>query len=58
VEAGRNKCFITHAGYESGYDKWVGPERLKIKVLWKGDWYPSRVLQREVNDYLISYDGY
>ena len=22
-------------------DEWVGPERLKVKVLWKGDWYPS-----------------
>ena len=58
VEAGRDKCFITYAGYDSSYDEWVGPERLKIKVLWKGDWYPSRVVRREGANYLISYDGY
>ena len=58
VEAGKNRCFITYAGYDNSYDEWVGAERLRIKVLWKGDWYPARVESREGSDYLISYDGY
>lgn len=58
VEAGKNSCFITYAGYDNSYDEWVGAERLRIKVLWKGDWYPARVVSREGSDYLISYDGY
>ncbi|MCY7389654.1 MAG: hypothetical protein LH481_16630 [Burkholderiales bacterium] len=58
LEAGKNTCFVTYAGYDNSYDEWVGPERLRISVLWKGDWYPAKVRSREGREYLISYDGY
>ena len=38
TEASPDKCKITYIGYTKDDDEWVGAERLKIKVLWKGDW--------------------
>ena len=52
------QCKITYAGYGKEYDEWVGPDRLTIKVMWKGAWYPAKVLRQEGGGYMVSYDGY
>lgn len=30
----------------------------KVKVEWKGKWYPAKILKVEDGKYLIHYDGY
>lgn len=57
TEAAPAKCKITYAGFTMNNDEWVGPERLKIKVLWHGKWFPAHVIKKDGENYLIGYEG-
>lgn len=59
-------CFITYEGYDSSWNEWVEPQRFRplfqsgaaVDILWRGQWYPGRVLEVSGNSYKITYDGY
>ena len=61
-----NSCYITYEGYDSSWDEWVEPSRFRavfrvgqsVKILWKGQWYPGRILDVNRSSYLVTYDGY
>ncbi|MCB9948618.1 MAG: hypothetical protein H6842_12490 [Rhodospirillaceae bacterium] len=54
-------CYITYDGYDSSWDEWVTPDRLRrvgslppgglctvgavVQIEWNGSWYPGRVLE-------------
>ena len=60
------QCFITYEGYDSSWDEWVETDRWRasfatgdrVNILWKGSWYPGRILAVSGNSYKITYDGY
>ena len=61
-----NSCYITYDGYDSSWDEWIEPSRFRstfhvgqsVRILWKGQWYPGRILAISSNSYRITYDGY
>lgn len=61
-----NQCYITYEGYDSSWDEWVEPARFRVSfqagdavnILWKGQWYPGRILEVRNGAYHITYDGY
>ena len=61
-----NNCYITYDGYDSSWDEWVESARFRalfyvgqsVRILWKGQWYPGRILDVSRNSYKITYDGY
>lgn len=61
-----NSCFISYEGSDSSWDEWVQAERFRIpfgtgdsvRVLWKGEWYPARILNVSDSNYYIHYEGY
>ena len=66
LQASRSNCYITYEGYDSSWDEWVEPVRFRsllrvgdsVRILWRGQWYPGRVLDIRGNSYKITYDGY
>ena len=66
LDKSNNKCFITYEGYNSSWDEWVGADRFRgdyevgqsVEILWKGTWYPGRILDIKGNQYKITYTGY
>ncbi|MCA9523067.1 MAG: hypothetical protein KC609_18960 [Myxococcales bacterium] len=68
-----NSWYIKYKGYSASWNEWVGPGRIRprhvmhhgvypvgtpVMVLWKGKWYPARVLQARPNSWYIKYKGY
>jgi hypothetical protein len=65
-------CYITYVGYDSSWDEWVVPGRLRggtdglctvgaaIEVEWQGQWYEAAVLEgpRADGSCYITYVGY
>ncbi|MDF1564334.1 MAG: caspase family protein [Deltaproteobacteria bacterium] len=63
---------IHYVGYDSSWDEWIPPERLRrvkagkepaavgepVQVEWRGQWWPASILDRTGERYLIRYDGY
>ena len=58
---------ISYIGYDSSWDEWVGPERIKnsrysvgehVKVEWNGSWFDASILAINGEQYHISYIGY
>ena len=74
LDTSGRQCYITYDGYSSSWDEWIGPSRFRpyapassnsayragqsVQILWKGKWYPGRVLDVSGNRYFITYDGY
>ena len=74
LDAKGNRCYITYDGYSKSWDEWVGPARFRsyapapaqggyqigqsVQILWKGKWYPGKILDASRNRYYITYDGY
>ncbi len=50
--------FIRYTGYDSSWDEWVTPKRMRIQVLWKGKWYDARALDVSGSRVFITYKGY
>ncbi len=49
---------IHYDGYDSSWDEWVSPKRMRIEVLWKGKWYPAKTLETSGSRVRIHYTGY
>ena len=66
INVSNNSCYITYEGYDSSWDEWVEPGRFRavfaigqsVRILWKGKWYPGRILNINRDKYFITYDGY
>jgi hypothetical protein len=62
--------FITYPGWPSHWDEWVMSDRItsetaretasstRVKVEWRGNWYPAVILQRMGDRCLVHYEGY
>ena len=70
---GDGACYITYDGYDSSWDEWAAPSRLRpvaasdlcqpgrpVSIEWRGSWYPGRVLDGPGGDgsCKVGYDGY
>lgn len=49
---------ITYIGYDSSWDEWVTPARMRIQVLWKGKWYNAQALETSGSRVRVHYTGY
>ncbi|ELS01437.1 RNA binding activity-knot of a chromodomain protein [Xenococcus sp. PCC 7305] len=66
LDTSGNSCYITYDGYDSSWNEWVELTRFRatfyigqaVKIKWKGQWYPGRILDASRNSYRITYDGY
>ena len=68
---GNKEAYINYTGWESSWDEWVGPKRIKctfavanpfpkgssVMVKWKGSWYKAKVLTAKKKSWKITYDG-
>lgn len=50
--------YIHYRGYDSSWNEWVSPKRMRIQVLWNNKWYKARVLGMSGSRARIRYDGY
>jgi len=54
-----NQCKVAYDGYGSEDDEWVGPERMRLLVLWTdGKKYSAKVIYKKGNRYMVTYEGY
>jgi hypothetical protein len=59
IDVKPNQCKVTYEGYNAEDDEWVGPERMRLLVLWSdGKKYAAKVLSRKGGKYLVTYEGY
>lgn len=59
VEAGFDQCKVSWDGYSRDQDSWLGPENMRLLVLWAdGKRYPASVIGKRGDKYLVKYDQY
>ena len=67
-QAGDGKVLVHYKGWDSSFDEWVTPERIReplplkpgtaLEVEWKGKWFKAVIVEAGDGKYKIHYDGY
>ncbi len=74
IDAKPGQWKVHYDGYGSSWDEWVTQDRIraraaaatgaswrvgdKVRVSWKGAFYPATILDAQGGQYLVHYDGY